>query len=102
MAYSFPRLYLASGLTTARTAGSLEPYTDLNIKKMIDSGKMPGPKLYITGPYLEGKGAFAPQMHELTDAADATTMVNFWADQGVTSFKAYMNITRAELKAAVD
>jgi hypothetical protein len=63
---------------------------------------MPGPKLYITGPYLEGKGAFTPQMHELADAADASKTVNFWADQGVTSFKAYMNITRAELKAAVE
>ena len=102
MAHSFPRLYLASGVTTARTAGSLEPYTDLNIKALIDSGRMPGPKLYITGPYLEGKGAFTPQMHELADVADATRTVNFWADQGVTSFKAYMNITRAELKAAVD
>ena len=29
-------------------------------------------------------------------------MVNFWADQGATSFKAYMNITRAELRAAVE
>jgi imidazolonepropionase-like amidohydrolase len=28
-------------------------------------------------------------------------MVNFWADQGATSFKAYMNITRDELRAAV-
>jgi imidazolonepropionase-like amidohydrolase len=101
MAYSFPRLYLASGVTTARTAGSLEPYTDLNIKRMIDSGRMPGPKLYITGPYLEGAGAFAPQMHELTGPDDATRTVEYWAGQGVTSFKAYMNITRAELAAAV-
>src|ERR1035438_5853476 len=53
-AFSFPRLYLASGVTTARTAGSLEPYTDLNIDRSIDNGSMPGPKLYITGPYLEG------------------------------------------------
>jgi imidazolonepropionase-like amidohydrolase len=29
-------------------------------------------------------------------------MVNFWAEQGATSFKAYMNITRDELRAAVD
>jgi len=29
-------------------------------------------------------------------------MVNFWADEGATSFKAYMNITRAELRAAVE
>jgi imidazolonepropionase-like amidohydrolase len=102
MAFSFPRLYLASGVTTARTAGSLEPFTDLNIKKMIDAGRMPGPNLYITGPYLEGKGAFTPQMHELTGPEDAVQTVNYWADRGVTSFKAYMNITRADLKAAVD
>jgi hypothetical protein len=29
-------------------------------------------------------------------------MVNYWADAGATSFKAYMNITRAELRAAVE
>jgi len=102
MAYSFPRLYLASGVTTARTAGSVEPFTDLSVKKMIDEGRMPGPSLYITGPYLEGKGTFAPQMHELTGPDDAVKMVNYWADQGATSFKAYMYITHAELKAAVD
>jgi imidazolonepropionase-like amidohydrolase len=28
-------------------------------------------------------------------------MVNFWADMGVTSFKVYMNITRAELAAVI-
>jgi imidazolonepropionase-like amidohydrolase len=102
MAYSFPRLYLASGVTTARTAGSVEPFADLNIKTMIDAGKMPGPRLYITGPYLEGKGSFAPQMHELTGPEDAARFVGYWITQGATSFKAYMNITRAELKAAVD
>jgi imidazolonepropionase-like amidohydrolase len=102
MAYSFPRLYLAAGVTTARTAGSMEPYTDLNIRSMIENGRMPGPKLYVTGPYLEGKGTFAPQLHELTGPEDAVKTVNYWADEGATSFKAYMNITRAELKAAVD
>src|SRR5258708_37701594 len=101
VAHTFPRLYLASGVTTARTAGSLEPYTDLNIKKLIDAGRMPGPRLYITGPYLEGKGAFTPQMHELTGPENATRLVEYWADQVVTSFTAYMNITRAELPAAV-
>jgi imidazolonepropionase-like amidohydrolase len=63
---------------------------------------MPGPKLWITGPYLEGPGSFAAQMHELSGPEDATRTVDYWASEGVTSFKAYMNITRAELKAAVD
>jgi imidazolonepropionase-like amidohydrolase len=101
-AFSFPRLYLASGVTTARTGGSLEPYTDLNVKRMIDNGSMPGPKLYVTGPYLEGPGSFAAQMHELTGPDDAARTVEYWVSEGVTSFKAYMNITRAELTAAVD
>jgi imidazolonepropionase-like amidohydrolase len=101
-AFSFPRLYLASGVTTARTAGSLEPYTDLNVKRLIDEGRMPGPKLWITGPYLEGKGSFAAQMHELSGPEDAARTVEYWVAEGVTSFKAYMNITRAELKSAVD
>ena len=102
-AFSFPRLYLASGVTTARTGGSLEPYTDLNMKRLIDAGRMPGPRLFITGPYLEGPGSIAgPQMHELSGPEDAVRTVDYWAAEGVTSFKAYMNITRAELKAAVD
>jgi len=102
-AFSFPRLYLATGVTTARTAGSLEPYTDLNMKRLIDAGRMPGPKMHITGPYLEGAGSIAgPQMHELSGPDDAVRTVEYWVAEGATSFKAYMNITRAELKAAVD
>jgi imidazolonepropionase-like amidohydrolase len=102
MPISFPRLYLALGVTTIRTTGSVTPYTDLEVKKRIDAGQMIGPKMHITAPYLEGKGSFTPAMHELTGVDDARRMVNFWADQGATSFKAYMNITRDELRAAVE
>jgi imidazolonepropionase-like amidohydrolase len=101
MAYSFPRLYLAGGVTTIRTTGALEPYTDLELKKSIDAGQTPGPKMHVTGPYLEGKGSWAIQMHQLTGPEDATRTVNFWLDQGVDNFKAYMFITRAELGAAI-
>ena len=101
MAFSFPRLYLAGGVTTIRTTGSLEPYTDLELKKSIDAGEMPGPKMHVTGPYLEGKGSWAIQMHQLTGPEDATRTVNFWLDQGVENFKAYMFITPEELGAAI-
>ncbi len=102
MAYSFPRLYLAGGVTTIRTTGSLEPYTDLELKKSIDAGATPGPKMHVTGPYLEGKGSWAIQMHQISDPNDATKTVNFWLDEGVDNFKAYMFLTRAELKAAIE
>ncbi len=102
MAISFPRLYLAMGVTTIRTTGSVAPYTDLEAKRLIDAGRMIGPKMHVTAPYLEGKGAFTPVMRELTGVADARQMVNYWADAGATSFKAYMNISRAELRAVVE
>jgi imidazolonepropionase-like amidohydrolase len=102
MGFSFPRLYLALGVTTIRTTGSVQPHLDLEIKKLIDSGRMIGPKMFVTAPYLEGAGAFTPVMHQLKDADDARKLVNYWANQGATSFKAYMNITRDELRAAVE
>lgn len=102
MAISFPRLYLALGVTTIRTTGSVAPYTDIETKRLIDRGRMLGPRMHITAPYLEGKGSFTPVMHELTGVDDVRKMVNFWADQSATSFKAYMNISRDELRAAVE
>jgi imidazolonepropionase-like amidohydrolase len=100
--FSFPRLYLACGVTTIRTTGSIEPYTDLELKKLIDAGKLVGPKIHVTGPYLEGAGSFTPQMHELTGPDDARRLVDYWADEGVTSYKAYMHVTGAELSAAIE
>ena len=102
MGLSFSRLYLALGVTTIRTTGSVQPYLDLEIKKLIDGGRMIGPKMHITGPYLEGLGSFTPVMHTLTGPDDARKLVNYWADQGASSFKAYMNITRDELRSAVE
>jgi imidazolonepropionase-like amidohydrolase len=98
MSFSAPRLYLANGVTTMRTAGSVEPQTDLNLKQAIEKGVAPGPHLYVTGPYLGGPGLHAPV---LTRPEDARETVDFWADRGVTSFKAYVDITRAELQAVV-
>src|SRR5688572_22160828 len=102
MGSSFPRLYLALGVTTIRTTGSVAPYTDLELKRLIDAGRVIGPKMHVTAPYLEGRGSFTPVMHELKDAEDARRMVNYWADSGATSFKAYMNIKRDELRAVVE
>ncbi len=102
LADSAPRLYLAGGVTTARTAGTINPYTDLELKKKIDAGQYPGPKLRITGPYLEGAGAFTENMHQLSGPDDAAGTVDFWAAEGATSFKAYMNITPEELKTAIN
>jgi len=99
--YTAPRLYLAAGVTTMRTTGSVEPYGDLKVKQRIDANLMPGPAIDVTAPYLEGSPTRFEQMHELTGPEDAKRMVDYWAAEGMTSYKAYMNITREELAAAI-
>jgi imidazolonepropionase-like amidohydrolase len=102
LGFSFPRLYLAGGATTIRTGGSMVPYADLNLKRAIDAGTMPGPKIDATAPYLNGPGLAIPAVKALRDAEDARRMTAYWADEGFTSFKAYMHITRDELRAVVE
>ncbi|HEX6964244.1 MAG TPA: amidohydrolase family protein [Gemmatimonadaceae bacterium] len=102
LAESFTRLYLAGGVTSMRTAGNMNGYGELDIAQAIEQGEKPGPWMDATGPYLEGPGLGLGQVHELKDAAEARRMVDFWSDAGATSFKAYMHITRAELRAAIE
>ena len=101
-AFSFPRLYLAAGATTIRTCGSIEPYSDLRVKKDIDLGLLPGPFMELTAPYIEGKSSGFPQMKENKTPEEAAAFVNYWASQGFTSFKAYMGVDKPTLKAAID
>ncbi|HET9440397.1 MAG TPA: amidohydrolase family protein, partial [Longimicrobiales bacterium] len=99
--FSMPRLYLASGVTTTRTTGSMSPYSELNLKKRIDSGEVPGPRMHVTGPYISGDGAGAG-MYEVGTPEDARRVVSYWAGEGATWFKFYTLITREEMKAAIE
>jgi imidazolonepropionase-like amidohydrolase len=97
---SFIRLYLAGGVTTMRTGGNVNGVMDLKLKQEIENGRQPGPAIDATAPYLNGPNAFL-QMHGLKDPDDARRQVAYWAEMGATSLKAYMNITRAQLGAAI-
>ncbi len=101
LSFSAPRLYLASGVTTIRTTGSSSPYSELNLKRDIDSGLSPGPRMHITGPYLQGAGT-GGDMYHITGPEDARRVVAYWAEEGATWFKAYNQIGRAELGAAIE
>lgn len=102
MEFSFPRLYLAAGVTSARTTGSLEPYTDLRVKADITAGKALGPKLHLTAPYVDGSGTGITQLHSVADAAAAVRMVNYWADEGFTSVKVYLSLPQDIMAATIE
>src|SRR5881397_522770 len=100
MGYTGPRLYLGSGVTTIRTTGSRAPYAEINLKDQIDRGLTPGPRIHITAPYItgpQGGGAMAI----LNSPAAAQRFVAYWAAEGATWIKAYTDIRRAELGAAI-
>ena len=101
--YSAPLLYLASGVTTVRTTGANNPYAEINLKKTIDAGSFPGPRLFITGPYLTGGGlGLGSTMVALNSEEEARRVVAYWAQEGVTWLKFYTGVSRAAMKAAID
>ncbi len=101
MPFTFPRLYLAAGVTTMRTGGSVEPQTDLAIKRMIAEGKLTGPDMDVTAPYIERPGFDIPSLNVIKDTAEAAASVMFWSAKGCTSFKMYMHATKADLSTVV-
>jgi len=100
MSFSGPRLYLASGVTTIRTTGASSPYADINTKAAIDEGEAPGPRVYITAPYITGAGS-PGDMAVVTTPEAARRFVDYWASEGAEWIKAYTDIHRAELEAAI-
>jgi imidazolonepropionase-like amidohydrolase len=98
---SFSRLYLAGGVTTMRTGGNVNGFMDLNMMRLVESGQKPGPAIDATAPYLNGPNSFI-QMRTLKGPEDARRQVQYWTDEGATSLKTYMQITRGELAAAIN
>ncbi|HEY7286852.1 MAG TPA: amidohydrolase family protein [Vicinamibacterales bacterium] len=98
---SFSRLYLAGGVTTMRTAGNTNGIMDINLAARIKSGELAGPAIDATAPYLNGPNTFF-QMHTVKTAEEARRHIAYWADQGATSVKAYMQVSREALKAGID
>src|SRR5229473_1407922 len=100
MSYTGPRLYLGSGVTTIRTTGSRAPYAEINLKDQIDRGLTPGPRIHLTAPYITGPQG-GGSMAVLASPEAARRFVAYWAAEGATWIKAYTDIRRAELGAAI-
>jgi imidazolonepropionase-like amidohydrolase len=92
---AFAKLYLAAGVTTIRTAGTIDLDGDLRVKQQIEIGAQPGPDIELTGPYLNAIGT-SPSPDKIAQAVESA------ADQGATSLKANTSLRSAELKAAIE
>jgi hypothetical protein len=84
-----------------RTTGSVEPHTDLNIRDQIRDGKIPGPDIDATAPYIERTGIPIPEILFIKSPEDAAKQANYWISNGSTSFKMYMDVTKADMAEVV-
>lgn len=100
MTNTFPQMYLAGGVTTMRTAGSIEANADLNVKNLINQGKLVGPTMDVSTPHVERLG-FIPQLQSLYGNESIENWLNYWFDKGITSVKVYNHITKNDLKEII-
>ncbi len=101
LSVSAPRLYLASGVTSIRTTGSIVPYAEISLKRQIEAGEVPGPRMHVSGPYITGPDQVVERKH-ITTPEQAKRVVDYWADEGATWFKVYTEISRENLRAVAE
>ena len=104
MTNTFPQLYLAGGVTTMRTAGSIEAGADLNIKNLIEQGKRLGPTIDVSTPHMEREGLvgdYIAQLQSLYGGENIENWLNYWFDKGITSVKVYNNFTKDDLREII-
>jgi hypothetical protein len=97
-----PMLYLAMGVTSAMPAGSQFPYYDLNLAKTIDAGLAPGPRIHLTGPYLNGGPPGPGNQRVVNDPEEVRRVIRYWASEGATWMKFMGAPTRQVMAAGID
>jgi imidazolonepropionase-like amidohydrolase len=102
MFYTGPRLYLAGGVTTIRTTGAQSVYADVSTKQAVDGGRVPGPRIHVTSPYLTGPEAGMTDMGVVSTPEQARRFVEYWASEGATWIKFYADVHRDVMRAAIE
>jgi imidazolonepropionase-like amidohydrolase len=96
---------LLAGVTTARDLGGpLE--ASLNVRDAVNSGELPGPRLFVSGPFLQHKPYPGTEDYRwgIDSPRDARTKVDLLADAGVDVIKMVDQdeMTFEEAEALVD
>ena len=99
------RQLLLAGVTSARDLGApLE--ASINVRERINQGTLPGPTLYVSGPFIQKAPYPGTEQFRwgVTGAADARAKVAKLADAGVDCIKLIDQdqMTREEVGAVID
>src|SRR3954467_6832946 len=90
------RVTLMAGFTTCRDMGPTWPYTDIDLRRAIDEGLVPGPRLMVAGNYVSATGG-AGDARQFSIYVDVPIVQNL-AD-GVDAIR---HVVRTNLKNGAD
>ncbi|MEZ5465255.1 MAG: amidohydrolase family protein [Lysobacteraceae bacterium] len=96
-----PRLWLAAGVTTVQTAGAADAAGELALVHDIDTGRIPGPRIIASAPYVTGPDGNGPMDKPATPDA-ARAFVRQWSARGVGWFKLYRHVQPDIAAALID
>ena len=87
---TYPRLYLAGGVTTLFTAGDFDPRGAISLRENIGNDAAVGPQILTAGPYFSGGNA-PSWMLTATTPEEMRALYEAWNDQ-IDGVKTYTGI----------
>jgi imidazolonepropionase-like amidohydrolase len=96
-----PAFYLAAGVTTVGTPGSMDFAGDVALRDKIDSGEIPGPRFFLAGEYIQMTPKVIPWIKTLETADEARALVDDAARHGATAIKLYDHVQGDVMRAAI-
>src|SRR4051794_1572474 len=99
---SFLPLYLANGVTGVRDMHALDPDAIFGLRRQVQEGKQPGPRVVAAGPLVDGPNPFVPGSLVAADAAEGREAVRKLKKMGADFVKVYTKLPREAYLAIAD
>ncbi|HEY3314667.1 MAG TPA: amidohydrolase family protein [Bacillota bacterium] len=93
--------FLYAGVTTVFDVGNVFPFI-IQVRREIEAGRIPGPRVHTVGPLLDGPDPFwFPLSRVITSVAQIPSVVAQLKAAGVDALKAYSQLSPVHLQALV-
>ena len=93
---------LSHGVTAFRDPGQWNHKFD-ELRRMIAADSLPGPRIFTTGPHIDGENpAYPADSVVARDAQEARRHAELSVEQGATALKIYFRLPFASAKAVID
>jgi imidazolonepropionase-like amidohydrolase len=99
---SYLPLYLANGVTGVRDMHAFDPDAIFGLRKQVQEGKEPGPRLVAAGPLVDGPKPFVPGSLVAANAAEGREAVRKLKKMGADFVKVYTKLPREAYLSIAD